>query len=297
MERLETAVASAREEASEARRRERETRSELGRGDRQARSETAALRAQLASGREDERRAAERREGRIASFEATIGELRRELEEAERTVAAFRGQVQQARRERAAALRVAGAAGSRSMPRDPIEMGRFLDEVAAAARRFGGDTELAAGTPAEFRLPAGVAPDRREAVEWLVRQPVPFALIVDGYNVTFQIGAGSGSGARRRLSAALGRMRRAAASASRVILVFDSAVEPAGSVAAGPGGIEVRFSSEGRSADEEIVALAGELGGAVVVISSDREVRDRAEHHGALCLWGEALAEWLRDRA
>jgi hypothetical protein len=31
----------------------------------------------------------------------------------------------------------------------------------------------------------------------------------------------------------------------------------------------------------------------VVVVSNDRELRDRAEAEGALTLWGTALAAWL----
>ena len=44
--------------------------------------------------------------------------------------------------------------------------------------------------------------------------------------------------------------------------------------------------------DEEIVELAAGLDD-VVVISSDREVREQAEADGAVVLWSEALAQWL----
>ena len=56
--------------------------------------------------------------------------------------------------------------------------------------------------------------------------------------------------------------------------------------------MEIRFAADDRIADEEIVELAAELDD-VVVISSDREVREQAEAGGAVVLWSEALAQWL----
>ena len=47
-----------------------------------------------------------------------------------------------------------------------------------------------------------------------------------------------------------------------------------------------------RIADEEIVAMAEGLD-RVVVISSDREVREGSEDGGAVVLWSEALKDWL----
>jgi hypothetical protein len=46
------------------------------------------------------------------------------------------------------------------------------------------------------------------------------------------------------------------------------------------------------SADEEIISLAGQVPG-LVVITSDRRVREEAEARGAIGLWSEALVDWL----
>jgi rRNA-processing protein FCF1 len=73
------------------------------------------------------------------------------------------------------------------------------------------------------------------------------------------------------------------------VLVFDSKEEEAKI----PGLVEVRFVA---SADDEIVRLAAGLPGDVVVISTDREVRERAEHNGAIALWSDALVSWMRSR-
>ena len=56
-------------------------------------------------------------------------------------------------------------------------------------------------------------------------------------------------------------------------------------------GVEVEFVS---SADAAIVEAARGLRGAVVVVSSDREVREGAEAAGARAVWGSALVEWER---
>ncbi|HEY5578375.1 MAG TPA: hypothetical protein VIL12_01660, partial [Acidimicrobiia bacterium] len=59
------------------------------------------------------------------------------------------------------------------------------------------------------------------------------------------------------------------------------------------GGIEVRFTVAGVLADEEILNLVSRLEGQMVVVSSDRVVREGAEELGALGLWSEALAGWI----
>ena len=94
---------------------------------------------------------------------------------------------------------------------------------------------------------------------------------------------------------ALDRLQQVARGPMRVVAVFDSRLGPAGEVPA-PGPVEVRFTAEEGGADEEIAVLAGALGGARVVVSSDRAVREAAEAAGAMTLWSEALRDWSRRR-
>jgi predicted RNA-binding protein with PIN domain len=131
-------------------------------------------------------------------------------------------------------------------------------------------------------------------VTWLVGSAGAFSLIVDGYNVLFHLDRGdfSTGRARQRLAQQLGRLKREAGTA-RVIVVYDSALPGGRRARPTAGGVEVRFAEEGRLADEEVILLAGELTGAVVVVSSDREVREGAEAAGALALWSEALVGWI----
>jgi len=61
------------------------------------------------------------------------------------------------------------------------------------------------------------------------------------------------------------------------------------------GGIEIIFSRLGEKADEVIKKLAKEWGGGCVVVTSDREIRNRVEAHGAVSIHaGEFMARLER---
>ena len=57
----------------------------------------------------------------------------------------------------------------------------------------------------------------------------------------------------------------------------------------------VVFAEADRLADEEVVHLAAETAGPVVVVTSDREVRENAAFVGAAALWSEAFVEWFAE--
>jgi len=179
---------------------------------------------------------------------------------------------------------------------DPIDRARLLDEVVLA---FAPDTIVDEPalpfTDSTLSLPTGVAPDSREAIEWLMSLERPITLLVDGYNVTYLLDAPAFASAtvRHRLNGELARFRRGAAARHRVVVVYDSDQTGGITTETGAGGIEVRFTTEGHLADDEILTLATELGGTAVVISTDRRVREGSEHVGALGLWGQALAGWI----
>ena len=81
-----------------------------------------------------------------------------------------------------------------------------------------------------------------------------------------------------------------------VVVVYDSAVNAETATEAGPGGVWVRFTTMGLTADDEIRRLAAEAEEPVVVVSSDREVREGSEQFGAIALWAEALIPWIQGR-
>jgi hypothetical protein len=183
---------------------------------------------------------------------------------------------------------------------DPVVVARRLDtEIAALATGLsladvaepGAVAEVGSVPSQPLKLPPGLAPDRPEAVGWLLRLPDAVRVIVDGYNLTYLLDRVDfhGGEARRRLVSLLGRL--ASRKPHRFLVVFDS-MQPPGSPAR-MGDVEVVFTS-GEKADDRIVELAA--AGAdlpVVVITNDRELRERVEAVGALSLWGDALAPHL----
>lgn len=182
---------------------------------------------------------------------------------------------------------------------DPVVVARRLDtEIAALATGLSLAEAVEPGVvkvdgaPAEpLKLPPGLAPDRPEAIEWLLRLPDPVRVIVDGYNLTYLLDRADfhGGEARRRLVSLLGRL--ATRRPHRFLVVFDSD-QPPGSPAR-MGDVEVAFTS-GEKADDRIVQLAGAgLDLPVVVVTNDRELRERVEAEGALSLWGDALTPHL----
>jgi len=200
-------------------------------------------------------------------------------------------------RRRAEADASAGARTS-AWADDPAALAERLDRTALMARPAAG-IGPAAGAAApveEVRLPPGVAPDAKTAIEWLLGVEAAITVIVDGYNVGYLMpGERAPAPARIRVAPVLGHLQKMARGPLKVIVVYDSDSGPVETPLA-PGPVSVRYGAGGEAADEEIVRLAGALEGPVVVVSSDREVRDRSEALGALPLWSEALIAWAGSR-
>ncbi len=209
------------------------------------------------------------------------------------------------RRDRRRSPRPEGTAPTvrRGADPDPVRAARRLDlDIAAFAAAVPAPpaprrpAPTPPETPEPLFVPPGIAPDSAEAVIWLLGLTRPVTVVVDGYNVTFLIDRehfASGE-LRRRLIGGASRLRRRRA-AHRVIVVFDSHEATDGDTGVGPGGVEVRFSPAHMIADDEIVSLARNADGPVVVISNDRDLRERSEAVGAITLWGAALVEWLGE--
>jgi len=194
---------------------------------------------------------------------------------------------------------------------DELGRARILDEVSTAflppsefdAEMMYGDGR---GKPELPGLPPGVNPEKREAVEWLLTRPEPYALLVDGYNLAFKIHSLRSDDpdiqmisdlpkARRQVDAWLARFRRKAANWPQVVVVYDSRATSDLNSYHGHGGIQVKFTAQGLTADRWLLDMAIEMGKRSVVISSDREVREGAMDAGGLALWSEAMAAWMLD--
>jgi len=240
-----------------------------------------------------------------SALESEVERLRAAWEEtgAERDAAREQGRrwrealaEERRRRSDAEAARAAGE-GTARWGDDPLSMAAHLDWTAGVARLPGtGGPEEAVATGAVVRLPEGVRPDEKAAVDWLVARVEPTTVIVDGYNAAFKLSSSRDPAAtRRRLLMSLDRLQQVARGPMRVVAVFDSRLGPVAEVSA-PGPVEVRFTAGEGGADEDITVLAGALSGARVVVTSDRAVREASEAAGAVTLWSEALRDWSRRR-
>jgi len=210
--------------------------------------------------------------------------------------------LRQARTERAEAVKkVESTAAFGWGSADPVALARHLDDVASVVATGSRVQEYFHETMGfelgPWKLPPGARPDGINSIEWLMRQPRPFVLIVDGHNLAHKIRptAAADPATRDEIAHALARLKLHTKTVARVVVFFDSSVSQLGDAYRGPSGIEIKFASATSSADHEILTLVDAAGDPVVVVSSDREVREGAESNGAIGLWSEAMKEWMQS--
>ncbi len=295
---LQGMLAAAEEREAEARRRLTQVQDELERTRAEAAEEVEAVRSQLRGVREGDRRQEETLKQQIAELEEEKLADEDALAELGQTVDTLKERLHRAEEQRASTeQRAQAGVGQAWAAGDAIALARHLDTL---IRTVEADPELLRflDLPSErpFELPPGARPDHANAIEWLLRQPQPFTMVVDGYNVAFQLVGDSTRAARDRLNEELSRFRLRTMTTTQVTVVYDSAINAEVETAPGPGGIRVRFTRQGHIADEEIGQIVEALEGPVVVVSSDREVREGTAEMGALVLWSEALVQWIKAR-
>jgi hypothetical protein len=138
-----------------------------------------------------------------------------------------------------------------------------------------------------IKLPQGLAPDRAEAIYWLLDQPAALMVAIDGWNAAHMLVSPPDHEARGRIVEAGRRLAVASVGKRRVIVMFDSRE---GNEHHRYPEVEVTFVD---SADEGILELARTTTAPLVVVTSDRRVREGAEAAGAVGLWSQALVDWL----
>ena len=262
------------------------------------RGEAKALRkrAEHAEGADDRQRRT--LEDQIAALEEELDAARVDLAAAEQTLEDLRQRVRRQRRDLADARRELDAGNTASVTRDPLALARQLVLAAASVprrqRRVDPAAPPAPERSAKLSVPAGVRPDRAEAVDWLLTLS-GITVIVDGYNLLFHLEPGefTSGRARRRLGTLMGHFVRKAKGAPTVQIVFDSALPGSRDLRWAEPGVAVTFADACRLADEVVVLIAAATAGPVVVVSSDREVREASDGVGAVVLWSEAFVEWL----
>ncbi|MEX2323830.1 MAG: NYN domain-containing protein [Acidimicrobiia bacterium] len=229
-----------------------------------------------------------------AAWEAERRRLEAETDRLEGSVGALRKEVRSLRAARAEAERAARAAagGASWTEREAVVLAEHLDQVALQARlpRDPGFDDRPHESP-RFTLPAGVRPDEAAAIDAVVRWGGPIWLIVDGYNVGLQVVDEPGE-ARERLWVVGTRL--VTAGSLLVSLVWDS--RDGEHQVTRQRGLEVRFAGLGTTADDEIVAMLASASRPAVVVTSDRELRERAIARGATVIQSEALIAWSNQR-
>lgn len=304
--RIEALVTGHREalERSEIKRLETELRKAVARAGRlEQKLDKAERREQEAAGGVDERLAAateasRRSRAKLKSVrEALAGQLAAAAEEATR----LRAENDDLRQKLALARSNRGKAAPTSKPSQvegaawsldrPTVLARHLDDlnralVIAPARP--GESTVAAKADRRSGLPAGVSPDRAAAIVWLLSIPGMVHIAIDGWNAAHLIESPPTPATRNRVIEAARRLILASAGKRRVSAVFDSS-QVGESFSADE--VVVTFVA---SADEELIKLARRSPTDLVVITSDRRVREAVEEAGAVGLWSEALIEWLK---
>lgn len=283
---------AARRERDEARRKFRDARAEadrLGRdlkaAGRAAEGPERAERQAVARAQQDLARAEEKARAAEAAWQTREQELRSEIERLQEAV-------RRAREERAEAVaRFEAQRGGSGWAGSGVDLALLLDQIAIGATRVLPDDEVTAGHE-PVRLPAGVRPDSAEAVDIVLAHQGPVHVLVDGYNAGLLLGGGDPAEVRDRLGAVLARLRILARPPRALTVVYDSSEGSASRDR--PAGVEVVFTDAATTADDELVRMAAVPG--AVVVSNDREVRERATAVGALAIWSDALVAWTRRR-
>ena len=252
------------------------------------------LRAAAAAARTDRDRA----ETEVAVMRETVEAMEADRLDAERTAAGLSEQVRSVKRTAAQLRRSVAAGPSESIPREPAEVARWLDRASATLTPYrdaeGHTTQVARKSGTDRTLvPAGIAPDSAAAVDALLGVD-GMTVLIDGHNLlgVIDVSTMATGRARRALIASLGKLTRHLGN-SVIEVVFDSDLEDGRSSSVSQTGIVVRFAQGDLIADDLIVERTEKLREAAVVVSDDREVRDRCGGFGATVLWAQALAEWL----
>lgn len=174
--------------------------------------------------------------------------------------------------------------------RRPLEVARHLDDLvsAGAVTPVTQEERRGSGGIDSLNLPQGISPDRAEAIYWLLDQTVAVVVAIDGWNAAHLLASPPSAEDRQQIVEAGRRISSASRGRRRVIVVFDSRESPEQFT---HPEVEVRYVA---SADEGILELAANSSGPLVVVSSDRRVREGAQAVGAVGLWSQALVDWFR---
>jgi predicted RNA-binding protein with PIN domain len=260
----------------------------------------AARMRELRRARDEERRRRDGAEARAAAAEVRAEEavaareqLAQRVEALEGELAVARDAVQQAaaRAERRSAARIQELERDLASERSTLaglrrDHERTRAELAAAAAELDGLRSLAVAAPPAgvagpttgprpLVVPAGIEPDTTAAARWLADRAR--MLLVDGYNVVLTLRPGRALDEQRRWL--VDRLRPLVPRGGPTpVVVWDG--DGATGRMRDTGGVEVRFTPDGMTADDEIVFAVAATADPVLVVTDDVELRARVRAEG-----------------
>jgi hypothetical protein len=177
---------------------------------------------------------------------------------------------------------------------DPSQIAVWLDAVERILRpyreSFHGSDAVPRGEGLD--LPPGIAPDGGDAIDALRTMAID-RIVVDGYNVASALGVEEFSSAEGREAVLRLAHRLIRLVDAQVTVVFDAVGIKGRRSYVTETGVVVRFPPD-RSADDEIVDLVIHSETRTVVITNDRELRERCGGQEVLVLWSGALVAWSK---
>ena len=230
------------------------------------------------------------KQSEIAALETEVSELSDEVASSQETLA---GVVEKSRKR----IEAGGQPGRRyrsdSTPSDPLELARWLDSVERRVRPFR-SKRMGSGSNADIgsmQIDPGIAPDSAAALASLIDQH-PIRFLLDGYNIGGEIHPVEFATRMARDDVIQRAGRLARSTEAEVLVVFDGPDDEGRSGFRSSGGVVVRFS-RGDQADDVIADLVASDPTRTVVITNDRELRDRCTVDGCIPIWSTAFLEWL----
>ena len=277
------------------------------------RKRTATAKSQLRALRDEGRAALSAERRRTRELETALASSRRELDAAKATAVRaatesrrLEGVLDRERRRNKAALERRGdeveglKARLRDARRELADLRRRVRELERATppkprpgrRSMGGSPRREARKP--LTAPKGLLDEAPETLAaWLSRPRV--TLLVDGYNVAKAEGGFTGTLAdqRDRLVDAVARMGRRFETPA--VVVFDGADVAPGTRRRSRRGVKIAYSKPDESADDHLVALVKAMPpDPVIVVTSDRELQERARSLGATTATSTQFLELVR---
>lgn len=282
--RLEQQLSEAKTRLSDAKREAEEDRKRQSASDRRSREglerSIAAAKADLAASR-----------GMIAGLNADLGAERAKVEDANLTIK----RLTERETRRSVSAQPSAPRPTGALPKDPVALAAWLDQLERRLRYYrnparDSSVDGTADSDEPFRLPLGISPESREAIDAIVNADVD-RIIIDGYNVAGAVLFDAFSTrAGREAAVARAEMLKRGTSAS-VTVVFDAAKVKGRSRFETDHGVQVMFEPE-TSADDAIELLVAERADRCAVITSDRELQSRVERPDCVVVFTTALIAW-----